>query len=123
MMGAAMKTLSGDDCEKWLSNDADAPGKFDEEGYLCDPQTWSESMARCIASRDGFGELTQAHWAIIRALRDGYFKYGGPMAPRYFCHVSQMEKNCLNTLFANNTNEAWRIAGLPNPGEEAKAYW
>ena len=59
-----MKNFSNDNCEKWLSKDADGPNKFDDEGYLCDPQNWNETMARCIASRDGFGELTQAHWAI-----------------------------------------------------------
>ena len=96
--------------------------KFDEDGFLSDPNQWSESIARLIAARDGVGELTQEQWSIIRSMRVEYFKYGAPPVPRFVCHINHMQKNCMGMLFDNNRREAWRIAGLPNPGEEAKAY-
>ena len=96
--------------------------KFDEDGFLTDPKQWNESLARLIAACDGFGELSQEHWSIIQSMRDEYFKYRAPPVPRFVCHINHMQKNCMGELFDNDRREAWRIAGLPNPGEEAKAY-
>lgn len=111
-----------EECD-WIS-DPGSPNlpDFDEDGFLRDPRQWSESIARCIAWRDGIGELTQDHWDIIRTLRNEYSRHASPMALRYLCHVIHKNKSCVVDLFNNNGNEAWRIAGLPNPGEEAKAY-
>lgn len=111
-----------DECD-WITNpdSRDVPD-FDEDGFLRNPQQWSETIARCIALRDGVGELTQAHWDIIRTLRVEYSKHESPFALRYLCHIIHKQKNCVGDLFNNNGSEAWRIAGLPNPGEEAKAY-
>ena len=96
--------------------------EFDEDGFLSDPNQWSESVARFIASSDGVGELTQDQWSIIWSMRAEYFKHDSPPVPRFVCHINHMQKNCVSVLFDNNRREAWRIAGLPNPGEEAKAY-
>ena len=96
--------------------------EFDEDGFLSDPSQWSESVARFIAASDGIGELTQEQWSIIWSMRDTYFKYEAPPVPHFVCHINHMQKNCVSVLFDNNRREAWRIAGLPNPGEEAKAY-
>jgi tRNA 2-thiouridine synthesizing protein E len=41
---------------------------------------------------------------------------------RHVCGVTHLEKHCVTDLFGNGSKEAWRVAGLPNPGEEAKAY-
>ena len=32
-----------------------------------------------------------------------------------------MDKHCVDKLF-HSQREAWRVAGLPDPGEEARAY-
>ena len=96
--------------------------KFDEDGFLTDPNQWNESVARFIAACDGVGELKKEQWSIIQSMREEYFKYGAPPVPRFVCHINHMQKNCMGELFDNDRREAWRIAGLPNPGEEAKAY-
>jgi hypothetical protein len=33
-----------------------------------------------------------------------------------------MNNNCIDMVFDQHGIEAWRIAGLPDPGEEIKAY-
>ncbi|MEJ2179708.1 MAG: TusE/DsrC/DsvC family sulfur relay protein [Gammaproteobacteria bacterium] len=96
--------------------------KFDEDGFLRDPSVWSESVAQFIAATDGVGELTPEQWSVIWALREEFFKHHSPPVPRFVCHINHMQKNCVSVLFDNDRREAWRIAGLPNPGEEAKAY-
>lgn len=95
---------------------------FDEDGFLTDPDAWSEALAEQLAQQDGLAPLTSEHWAVIRALRAHYQRFHAPPALRRVCHVNHMDKYCVDTLFAHNCREAWRIAGLPNPGEEAKAY-
>lgn len=93
---------------------------FDEDGFLLDPGVWSEDLARRIAAEDGLGELGDGHWAIIRFLRANYLE-GGLPAVSHVCHANHFKHYCLSDLFAS-VNTAWRIAGLPNPGEEALAY-
>ncbi len=41
----------------------------DIEGYLVDPDDWSEDLARKLAAAEGL-ELTDAYWEIIRFMRD-----------------------------------------------------
>ncbi|MFH2211492.1 MAG: TusE/DsrC/DsvC family sulfur relay protein [Pseudomonadota bacterium] len=93
---------------------------FDGDGFLTDPGKWNEDLARQLAVEDGVGELKEEHWAIIRFLRENYLQ-GGLPAVSHVCHVNHFEHQCLPGLF-QSVKSAWRIAGLPNPGEEARAY-
>jgi len=93
----------------------------DENGLLLDMQQWSESVAILIAEQNGIDELTEAHWAFIQALRAYYleFKVAPPMS--LLCRKQGISTNCVQKLFCNCLT-AWRVAGLPDPGEEAKSY-
>jgi len=95
--------------------------EFDEEGLMKDPGQWTEAVARAIAEQDEVGELTEAHWHVIQSLRDHYAKFGVAPAMSHVCWTLGMGKFCVHDLFST-CMEAWRVAGLPNPGEEAKAY-
>lgn len=94
--------------------------KFDEDGFLIDPGSWSEELAQSIAATEGVGKLNDEHWTIIHSLRQNYLN-GGLPAVSHICHANRFDSNCLPDLFLS-VKSAWRIAGLPNPGEEAKAY-
>ena len=62
------------------------------------------------------------HWEIIQALRDHYHRFGAALpAFSHICHEHHLGKHCVDRLF-HGEREAWRIAGMPDPGEEAKAY-
>lgn len=93
---------------------------YDPDGFLADPMNWSEDVARQIATDDGVDELREEHWAVLRYLRDNYLQ-GGLPAVSHVCHVNNFDRLCIPALF-RSVRSAWRIAGLPNPGEEAKAY-
>lgn len=95
---------------------------LDTEGFICDPEAWSDDLARMIASKDGIRELTWDHWIIIHALREHYHRFGtAPPAFSHICNEHHLGKHCVEKLF-HSEREAWRIAGLPDPGEEAKTY-
>lgn len=47
----------------------------DSEGYLINPDDWSEAFVKVLAAEEGL-RLTGEHWEIIRFLRDYYAKHG-----------------------------------------------
>lgn len=97
------------------------PAIFDPDGFLLDPAMWSESLADRIARNDGLGELSELQIGLLLALRREYAKHGSVTALSHVCHLTGQSADCMQHLFPS-PREAWRIAGLPNPGEEAKSY-
>jgi len=104
-----------------MPNDVSGPAIFDEDGFLIDPAMWSESLADRIAQNDGLGELSELQIGLLHALRREFSKHGTVTALSHVCHLTGQSADCMQHLFPN-PREAWRVAGLPNPGEEAKAY-
>jgi|GEM_PF-681416 len=96
------------------------PDLFDEDGFLIDPDQWTEELAHQIASAD-VGPLKDAHWKIITFIRDRYLRLGAMPPMRRICREFGYERDAVKGLFGGCL-QLWRIAGLPNPGEEAKAY-
>lgn len=95
---------------------------FDEDGFLLDPEVWNEDLALHIADHDGIGPLNEQHWRVIRYLRERYMRVGGIPAMRHVCRATSINRQAAYDLFGG-CREIWRLAGLPNPGEEAKAYF
>jgi TusE/DsrC/DsvC family sulfur relay protein len=48
-----------------------AGAPLDDEGYLIDPEQWSEPLARVIAAREGI-TLGDEHWEVIGFMRAHY---------------------------------------------------
>jgi tRNA 2-thiouridine synthesizing protein E len=94
---------------------------FDADGFIEETGAWTEDMARRIAALDGLGELDERQLSLLRQLRASYQRLGAPPALTHVCRLGGFAQDCMDTLFPN-PREAWRIAGLPNPGEEAKSY-
>src|SRR5512138_93718 len=94
--------------------------EYDQDGFLLNPAIWDEELALDIASEEGIEDLSADHWAVIHFLRDHYVN-GGLPAVSHVCHINRLDDLCLPDMF-HSVKSAWRIAGLPNPGEEAKAY-
>ncbi len=94
---------------------------LDEDGFLTDPDLWSRSMARFIAKQDGTWPLGPEHWAIIYYLREHRLTYGALPPVSQICRTHGMQRDAVRRLFGS-CRQAWRIAGLPNPGAEALNY-
>lgn len=94
---------------------------FDDDGFLIDSATWTREAARQVAARDGICQLTPDHWAIIFDLRQRYLKTGALPVMSHLCRLHHLGRGAVTELFGG-CRRAWRIAGLPNPGEEAKTY-
>jgi tRNA 2-thiouridine synthesizing protein E len=94
---------------------------FDEDGFLVEESLWSKELAPALAAEEGVGELTEAHWRVIDHIREKYFRLGSPPSLRRVCRETSLSRAQIHNLFGGCL-AIWRIAGLPNPGEEAKSY-
>jgi len=95
---------------------------LDDDGFLVDPACWSQALAGELAARCGIVQLDEGHWKVLAYLREHYLTNGTIPAEHNLCRHMRLEPHCIEKLFAGDLLCAWRIAGLPNPGEEAKSY-
>jgi len=93
----------------------------DEYGFLLIPEQWNEELAASIASLCGVEHLNKEHWLIINSLRQYYNEFSVAPAMNHICNKYHKDKMWIHNLFGTCLN-AWYVAGLPNPGEEAKSY-
>ena len=94
---------------------------YDEDGFLLDPNQWTERLAYQLAAAEDVSPLSESHWRIIHFLREHYQRIGGMPPMRIVCRRLGTDRCAVKGLFGG-CRQLWRIAGLPNPGEEAKAY-
>lgn len=94
---------------------------FDAEGFLMDADLWNRDLALSVAAELGLNELTEVHWNIIDEIRKHYLDSGALPVQLHLCHERGLEPHCIKRLFGGQLR-AWKIAGLPNPGEEAMSY-
>ena len=89
---------------------------FDREGFLQNPEDWSEEVARFLAAESGLEEIGETHWRVIRFMREYYFNYGRAPMNRDLKAGLGMSLMELEALFPKGIRlGARRVAGLPNP--------
>jgi TusE/DsrC/DsvC family sulfur relay protein len=91
-------------------------GAIDEDGCLVNMDDWDESVARVLAERMGFGELTGDKIEILKFIREYYRKYNFFPILRAVCKNLNRPRNCVSDEFGVPL-VAWKLAGLPHPEE------
>jgi tRNA 2-thiouridine synthesizing protein E len=94
---------------------------FDDGAFLVDPRQWCPELAERLADAAGIGPLGPVHWETIGYIRDKYLRLGAIPPMRHVCRRVGLHPGEVKRLFGG-CGQLWRIAGLPDPGEEAKAY-
>ncbi len=86
-----------------------------DEGFLTDPAQWSEDLAPELARLIGL-ELTDAHWTLIRFLREDFGAEGETATLR---RVSTRTGTPVKTLFGlfpgKPAKKMSYVSGLPKP--------
>ncbi|MBL4712808.1 MAG: TusE/DsrC/DsvC family sulfur relay protein [Gammaproteobacteria bacterium] len=95
--------------------------KFDDDGYLLNQHDWHKDLANQIANDEGITLLTDDHWQVIYYIRDYFNRLNSMPPPRRVCRQLGIEGHNIKSMFGSCL-AAWRISGLPNPGEEAIAH-
>ncbi|MGZ8203700.1 MAG: TusE/DsrC/DsvC family sulfur relay protein [Burkholderiales bacterium] len=91
----------------------------DDEGYLVDPADWNEGAVVELARRERI-VLTDAHWAVIRFVREYYEqRHIAPDARfvlKYLAEARGADRNELFRLFPYGyVKQACKIAGMRKP--------
>ncbi len=95
---------------------------LDNEGYLSDLSQWSPLVAEALAAQMPL-QLTEAHWEIIRVLRDFYhrFEHAPAMRPLVKAVALSLGPDKGNSIYLlklfpdSPAKVAARLAGLPRP--------
>ncbi|MGE5096131.1 MAG: TusE/DsrC/DsvC family sulfur relay protein [Betaproteobacteria bacterium] len=94
--------------------------RFDVDGYLIDPEDWTEELAAALARKEGI-ELRERHWEVIRFMRRSYEERRvAPDSRHVVRHLVKVygpeARNLLFELFPYGyPGQACRIAGMKRP--------
>ena len=90
--------------------------QLNDEGFLVDPEQWTDEIAAELARREGIDDLTDAHWTVIRFMRSEYFEKGTGPTVRILGKTSGVGVRDLYKLFPKGPAKmAAKIAGIPKP--------
>jgi len=90
---------------------------IDKDGFLTNFEDWTEKVALFLAGREGIAALPEDRLDILKFMREYYRKHRFFPIVRYVCKNVHQPNNCMTEKFIDPVT-AWKIAGLPNPGEE-----
>ena len=87
-----------------------------DEGFLEQPEQWTEDVAIEIARHEGIDRLTAQHWQVINFMRKEYFEKGTGPTVRALGKTSGVSVKELYQLFPKGPAKlAAKIAGIPKP--------
>jgi tRNA 2-thiouridine synthesizing protein E len=97
---------------------------LDQAGYLLDHKQWSEELVTELAKREAI-QLTEAHWEVIKFVRNFYLEYETSPAIRALVNAMKQKygpekgsSRYLQRLFPNGpAKQATKLAGLPKPAK------
>ena len=90
--------------------------ELNQEGFFVHPEDWDEEMVPELARREGIDPVTDAHWKVIRFMREAYFRDGTGPTVRILGKTSGVTVKELYQLFPKGPAKvAARIAGIPKP--------
>jgi tRNA 2-thiouridine synthesizing protein E len=93
----------------------------DDDGFLADQEDWTEEIAGVLAAGEGIGELSEEQFDILRSLRTYYRRYDFFPILRAVCASAHQTRSCITDNFRDPVT-AWKLAGLPNPGEQVNRF-
>jgi TusE/DsrC/DsvC family sulfur relay protein len=96
------------------------PALLDDEGYLVDPDAWTDEMAAPLARVQGI-TLQDEHWQVIRFMREHYLEHRVCADARHAMklldqhHPGQGRKRLFELFPYGYVAQACRIAGMRRP--------
>jgi len=90
--------------------------EVDEHGFMQQPESWNDDVARALATTEGVTAMTEEHWKIVRYLRDYWLQFGIAPMVRKLCKETGFQLKQVYELFPSGpANGACKVAGLPKP--------
>lgn len=90
--------------------------EIDEQGFIQNPDLWTEAVATDLAKLENVPELTENHWRVVRYVRDYYLQNKIAPMVRKMCKETNFKLAEIYDMFPSGpANGACKIAGLPKP--------
>jgi len=90
--------------------------EVDEDGFIVNPDLWSEAIVQIFGKLEGVEQLTEKHWKVINYLRDYYKQFGIAPMIRKLCKETGFTLKEIYELFPSGPAKgACKLAGLPKP--------
>ena len=90
--------------------------ELDEDGFLVNPEDWSNDMVEYFATKEDVSQLTENHWKVINYLRDYFKKFGVAPMVRKLCKDTGFSLKEIYEMFPSGPAKgACKLAGLPKP--------
>ncbi|MCC7163740.1 MAG: TusE/DsrC/DsvC family sulfur relay protein [Anaerolineae bacterium] len=90
--------------------------RVNEEGFMTDPNEWSQDIAKIIAREEGIAELSLAHWRVIDFCRkDGISAGKAPTLRRITTHTGISTKEMFSLFPKGPAKKVAKISGLGKP--------
>jgi tRNA 2-thiouridine synthesizing protein E len=87
----------------------------DDEGFMTMYDEWDDDLAKQLAANIGI-DVTDAHWKVIRFLREDYKTHGETATIRRVSTVGGIPVKDLFNLFPSKPGKKMAyIAGMPKP--------
>lgn len=96
---------------------ANLPGwNLTPEGFLENPNTWTQTYSEQMAAAVGISNLNEDHWKVINFAREEYLRTGKSPNVRLLATGSGVSTKDIYTLFQKAPGlTAARISGVPKP--------
>ena len=89
-----------------------------DEGYLLDPNDWTEHIAEQFAAEEGL-DLTDEHWTVIRFVRQWHAEHGVAPSVRDVTQYMKGQGASRNRVFQlfpyGYVQQTCKIAGMLKP--------
>jgi tRNA 2-thiouridine synthesizing protein E len=90
--------------------------EFDEEGFMANPNDWTEKIAEELAQDIGLDELNADHWKVINFCRSDYSETGEAPTLRRITKVGGVPTKNLYKLFPKGpAKKVAYVSGLGKP--------
>ena len=90
--------------------------QIDDEGFMTNPEEWSEDIAEILAKQIAIDTLTEDHWKVIRFLREDFEQEGETATLRRVSTVGGVATKQLYQLFPKKPAKKMAyVSGLPKP--------
>jgi tRNA 2-thiouridine synthesizing protein E len=90
--------------------------EIDEDGFIQEPEKWSEAVAEDLAKTEDAYPMSEEHWKLVNYIRQYYLDFEVAPPIRMLCKKTGFDLKKVYELFPGGPAKgACKVAGLPKP--------
>lgn len=91
--------------------------EIDEDGFIQEPEKWSEAVAEDLAKDESsITPMPADQWRLVNYIRDYYLQFGVAPPVRMLCKKNDFDLKYVYEMFPKGPAAgACKVAGLPKP--------